>query len=86
MLLCLVRAKDPEYSGFATLRLRVKDINDVWPKFETRNYHTRVYAPLRAGEEILKVKAHGGDEEETDEIRYKIYAGNELGLSFQRYY
>ncbi len=73
-----LRAKDSEHSGFTTVQVRVKDRNDVWPKMETKNYHVGVHAPLRATQELIKVGANGGDQEGTDELRFKIHSGNDL--------
>ena len=76
-----IRAKDSEHYGFTTVLIKVKDINDIWPKMESKNYHIGVHAPLRATQELLKVNARGGDQDNTDELRFKIHSGNDLGTA-----
>jgi hypothetical protein len=67
--------------GYSTVRIRVRDVNDVSPTFEQKNYQITVYAPLRAQQEIIRVVAHGGDrEDDTDRMHYKIVGGNDDGM------
>lgn len=74
-----IRAKDSEHMGYGIVIIKILDINDIWPKMEQKNYHVNVHAPLRATQEILKINANGGDQDDTDEIRFKIQSGNDLG-------
>jgi len=75
-----IRAKDSEHHGFTTVHVSVRDLNDNWPKMLEKSYQGTVYAPLYFMQEILKVRAEGGDEDETDEMRFEIQSGNDLGV------
>jgi len=73
---------DMTRAGYTSVKIRIRDVNDVSPKFEQKNYDINVHAPLRAQQEIIRVVAHGGDkEDDTDRMHYKIVDGNEEGTT-----
>ena len=75
-----VGARDTNRMGYATVKILVKDINDVIPSMEQKSYHMTVYAPLTAAQQLLRVSADGGDSPGTDHLAYSILSGNEEGV------
>lgn len=74
-----VRVKDSKHHVFTTVKVKVRDMNDVWPKMREKSYEAKVYAPLHFMQDLVKVGVDGGDQD-TDDMRFRIQSGNELGL------
>ncbi|CAG7728421.1 unnamed protein product [Allacma fusca] len=75
-----IGAKDSVHIGYSKIIVNLRDVNDVIPTMDQKNYHVIVYAPLNSMQQLLRVSATGGDLPETDQISYSIVSGNEEGI------
>ncbi|KAK7479931.1 hypothetical protein BaRGS_00028839, partial [Batillaria attramentaria] len=80
-----VKAEDngsPRLSATTTVSIKIRDINDNAPVFESRNYQAAVSEEARIGEEVIRVLAIDQDEGDNARVRYDITTGND-GDAFQ---
>jgi protocadherin Fat 1/2/3 len=60
-------------NGFATLKVKITDVNDNRPRFALKEYRANVRANLTAGSPVLAVHASDADEGRNAALRYSIY-------------